>query len=133
VYFQWGFTSGYGNFSPTNIIGTNLNADLPVAIPVGPTVLGQTYHYRAVAINTSGVMWGADYVVDVRPSATIVPNGDGTLTLSGLAIMDRTHTLWGTTNLGPSAVWQPIATGILGLDGTWEFTDTTSPTPPKLY
>ena len=133
VYFQWGFTSGYGNFSPTNFIGTNLNADLPVAIPIGPTVLGQTYHYRAVALNTSGVMWGADYVVDVRPSARIVLNGDGTLTLGGLAIMDRTHTLWGTTNLGPSAVWRPIATGIQGLDGTWEFSAPTPPPPPKLY
>ena len=53
--------------------------------------------------------------------------------LGGLAIMDRTHTLWGSTNLGPSAVWRPLATAILGLDGTWEFTDTTSPTPAKLY
>jgi len=133
VYFQWGFTAGYGNFSPTNVIGTNLNADISVALPAGPTVLGQSYHYRAVALNSSGVMWGADYVVDMRPSVSIVPNGDGTFSLGGLAIMDRTHTLWGSTNLGPSAVWRPLATAILGLDGTWEFTDTTSPTPAKLY
>lgn len=58
AWFEWGTTTSYGNFGPTNeLTGT---APLPVSHHLMGLVPGTTYHYRLAARNGLGAAYSAD-------------------------------------------------------------------------
>ncbi|HEV7926329.1 MAG TPA: hypothetical protein VGR14_13295, partial [Verrucomicrobiae bacterium] len=48
-YFEWGTTTNYDNFTPTNSLGTNLTTVQYVSMTLSNLVPGTTYHYQLVA------------------------------------------------------------------------------------
>jgi len=58
TYFEWGTTAGYGQYTPTNDIGTTVNPDYTATLN-GLTPSG-IYHYRIDAVNSGGTTQGAD-------------------------------------------------------------------------
>lgn len=59
VYFEWGTTTSYGYFTPVQTIG-NGTTDVSVAAVIGGLSSGTIFHYRIVAYNAGGAVFGAD-------------------------------------------------------------------------
>src|SRR6185295_7655958 len=58
-YFEWGTTIGYGNFTSTQSVSSSvLYANLNQ--PLTGLTSGTTYHFRGVATNAGGIVFGAD-------------------------------------------------------------------------
>jgi hypothetical protein len=106
VYFQWGPTTGYGHFTATNTLSANLNSDQAVAIGTGAFPFGATNHFRAVAINASGVVWGADETVTPNPRMSAVFAGQKLLV--AWPTNYAAFTLHFTTNLNGPIIWSPV-------------------------
>jgi hypothetical protein len=80
VYFEYGTSSSYGNFTPSaNFSGTS-------AIPVQSTLSGASpntpYHYRVVAGSSGGAAFGLDASFKTSPTPTPTPTATPTYTLS---------------------------------------------------
>lgn len=80
-YFEYGTTTNYGTFSPTNTMVAGVNT-LAVSNSTTGLVSGTRYHYRLVAGNSAGSDSGADVsftTVTVPPPLLIAPVvlGDG--------------------------------------------------------
>jgi phosphodiesterase/alkaline phosphatase D-like protein len=90
VTFEYGLTPAYGSTVPS-VPGTVLgSADTPVSVPITGLTLGNTYHYRVVAVNVNGTTYGADmtFTTTTAPIAvTGVATGLGatSATLTGIA------------------------------------------------
>jgi phosphodiesterase/alkaline phosphatase D-like protein len=54
VYFQWGATASYGNFTGTNTLTTSLNTAQAVAMAISGLLPGTTIHYQVVAVSSTG-------------------------------------------------------------------------------
>jgi hypothetical protein len=67
VYFQWGATTNYSNWTETTTLTESLNTAQAVAIPIGGLPPGSTNHFQAVAVNSAGTTFGSDLTV-VTPS-----------------------------------------------------------------
>jgi hypothetical protein len=97
-YFEWGPTTGYGNSTATQTVGS---ATTPVAVQQQITGLsrGSTYHFRAVAVNANGVSVGGD-------STLTTPSAPETITLPASAVTTVAATLNAavTPNGGTTAV-----------------------------
>ena len=71
VRFQYGPTSAYGATTPpTESIGED-GADHPASVSVGELQPGTTYHFRAVAVNLSGVATGPDETFNTPDRPTV--------------------------------------------------------------
>jgi phosphodiesterase/alkaline phosphatase D-like protein len=86
VYFQWGFTTSYGitnSASPGVVAGT---ANTPVTF--NPTTLlpNTTYHYRAVAQNAGGIVYGADMSFTTNAAPTVTTNAATSVTGTGATL-----------------------------------------------
>jgi hypothetical protein len=69
VYFQWGLTTNYGNFSATNTLSTDLGAR-DVSITISNLVASTKYHYRIVSSTSAGTNYGKDVMfLSLTPSA----------------------------------------------------------------
>lgn len=90
-YFDYGLTAQYGlkTASKGGLTGTSA---LPVAVPVTGLNGGSTYHFRLVAVNSSGVYYGDD--------ATFVTGGPIVTTMAASSVSALTATLNGTA--GPN-------------------------------
>lgn len=80
-YFQYGTTAGYGSQTPTEgplpgNAAKKVNADLT---GLAPSTL---YHYRLVAVNSSGTSFGADRTFTTAASGTGPPNGPNQVSIS---------------------------------------------------
>ena len=73
--------------------------------------------------------------VVVRPAISgLVPNLDGSATLSFSGGAGETYLVEAATNLMPPVVWQTVSTNVAGADGTWQFTDPGATNcPMRLY
>ena len=65
-FFQYGTDSSYGEATP---VRTTTSATASVSAQIGGLAAGQRYHYRLVAINSSGVSKGADRTVTTKRPA----------------------------------------------------------------
>ena len=95
VYFQWGDTILYGNTTPQQVVpaGTNVT---DIQFTAEGLIPGNTYHYRLVAINTSGTSYG-DNVTFVAGQAN---GGSGSPALAPDATTgDVTDITTGSANL----------------------------------
>jgi pimeloyl-ACP methyl ester carboxylesterase len=87
AYFDWGTSTSYGKFTPSQYMGSgssssNISANLTGLSP------NTTYHFRAVAANTSG-SGGTSHGVDrffttspLPPNLTVVKSGSGNGTIT---------------------------------------------------
>jgi hypothetical protein len=69
-YFEYGTTTAYGLTTPPQNIGAS-NSSMTFSAAVAGLASGTTYHYRAVASNSTGVSYGADrtFVTSMPPTA----------------------------------------------------------------
>lgn len=62
-YFEYGLSRSYGSTTstpPGEDLGTTTAGDQPVSAEVSSLEPGKTYHYRLVAVNSSGTSYGVD-------------------------------------------------------------------------
>ena len=90
AWFEWGITSSYGNLTPVTDMGGGTNA-LPLSVPVGGLTSGRTYHFRVVATNSTGAVYGSDqtFLTLALPQVS---------TSSAIAVTNDAATLKGTVN-----------------------------------
>ncbi|MGD2086786.1 MAG: hypothetical protein PVH61_11445 [Candidatus Aminicenantes bacterium] len=86
VNFQWGFTTSYGitnSATPSVVTGT---ANIPVTF--NPTTLlpNTTYHYRVVAQNAGGTVYGADMSFTTNAAPTVTTNATTSVTTTGAVL-----------------------------------------------
>jgi hypothetical protein len=59
AYFQYGTTAAYGSFTAAQSVGASISTS-PLAAAIGGLAPGTTYHFRLVAENLDGVVYGGD-------------------------------------------------------------------------
>jgi hypothetical protein len=93
MHFEYGRTTSYGTSTASQSIG---NGTTDVAVSAGLTGLQQSkqYHFRAVATNTNGTVFGADQVFNTAPRSPAAITGSAT------NITTNSATLNGTVNPG---------------------------------
>ena len=108
AWFEWGFTTNYGNVTPPQPLGGG-NTPINFSDAIAGLLPSVSYHFRAVASNSFGVVFGADQtfqtfgpLVTTLPPSAVTPT---TATLNGLINPRGTNTSgwfeWGlTTNYG---------------------------------
>lgn len=112
-YFQYGFTTNYGQFSATNTLSADLvdpqTNSVVVSVPPGSTI-----HYQSVAQNSAGTNYGGDLTF-VTPVSQIFVNASvtnlSTLLLTVNGNIGSNYVVLGSTNLGTA--WVPIVTNTL--------------------
>ena len=62
-YFQWGLTTNYGHFTPTNTLTASLNSAQEVTAYINGLSPVATYHFQIVAVNAAGTNYGGDQTV----------------------------------------------------------------------
>ena len=60
VYFEYGLTAAYGNFSATNVLTNDVIDTQEVSLPISNLVAGGTYHFQAIAQNDAGTNLAGD-------------------------------------------------------------------------
>jgi hypothetical protein len=60
VYFEYGLTTAYGNFSATNVLTNDVIDTQEVSLPITNLAAGATYHFQAVAQNEAGTNVAGD-------------------------------------------------------------------------
>ena len=101
VFFRWGATTNYGNFTATNTISSKLSSARAVAMPIGGLTPGATNHFQIVAVNNSGTAYGADLTVVTLP----LPPLAVTWAASGITPTNATLNASVTPNGAPTAVF----------------------------
>jgi hypothetical protein len=64
---------------------------------------------------------------------SLVSSADNTISLNLAGASGFTYILETTTNFAASDGWLPIATNIMGADGIWQFSDSTTNNPQQFY
>ncbi len=119
VTFEYGFTTAYDRSvgaTPDTVTGssnTAVNASLSALLP------GTTYHYRVVAVNAGGVIYGADMTFTTLVPPTVTTNAASSVTTTGA-------TLNGTVNAHDSSTTVTFEYGTTTAYGT---TVTADPSP----
>lgn len=114
------------NFTATNP-GNGTNTD--GAIPDGDLLLSGNSLYGTTFAGGSGSVGTVfSLSLPLPPAAitSIVPNLNGSVTLSFLGSPNSTNVIRATTALGLSAVWLNVSTNVADAGGVWQFTDTTA-------
>jgi hypothetical protein len=108
VYFEYGPTTAYGNFSATNTIASGLENAQAVAQVITGLAPGTTNHFQAVAQNGLGTNFGGDltFVTPGAPpllGASLANSANLVLTLYGNP--GATYAILLATNLSPPITW----------------------------
>lgn len=103
IFFEWGFTTFYGNKTPEIDEGTK-TGPVSFAATIGELFPDTTYHFRVVGHNATGFAYGQDltFTTGFRPEVTLLPPMS-----NELADGTRVATLRGTVNPknGESTSW----------------------------
>jgi len=67
AHFQWGATTGYGNNTPDQAMGSGFDLAPIATVPISGLSCGSTYHVRAVATNSFGTATGFDRAFTTAP------------------------------------------------------------------
>ena len=133
VSFQYGTTTSYGSTSSTQDAGSG-SSTTTVTIGVSGLSIGTTYHYRAVATNTAGTVYGADetFSTPTQPTvatstaattgttsenlnATVNPNGYATTVSFQYGTSTSYGSMSGSQNAGSGTSSTTVTIGISGL------------------
>lgn len=60
VYFEYGLTTSYGSIVQASINPVNGSTDIHLSVDISGLIKGISYHYRIVAKNSIGVVYGED-------------------------------------------------------------------------
>jgi subtilisin-like proprotein convertase family protein len=84
VYFAYGFTTNFGNFSTAEVVSNGLYSKDPIAIGVGNLLAATTYYFEAIATNGFGTNYGG-VLTFTTPAAgpTVVTTPANDITSSG--------------------------------------------------
>jgi FG-GAP repeat len=71
AYFQYGTTAAYGSSTAAQSVGAS-SSPSPLAAAIGGLAPGTTYHFRLVAENSDGVVYGGDqtFTTEVRAATS---------------------------------------------------------------
>ena len=114
-YFQYGTTVSYGQFTGTNTISTDLS-DPQTNSVVATVPPGSIIHFRAVAQNSFGTVFGTDRTFTTPVSQILVGASLTNLTTLLLTVngnIGSNYIVLGSTNLSSPANWTPIVTNTL--------------------
>jgi hypothetical protein len=122
-FFEWGATTNYGNFTPTNVLGNNLTTVQNVSMAVSNLFPGTTYHFQLVAYNGAGISYGDDLTLLTPAEAPVVVTEPATGITASSATLNATvnpeysptavYFGWGTTtNLGNLTTPTNLTTGL---------------------
>jgi len=124
-YFEYGSTTNYGSFSPTNALSAT-NAFLNVGILVGGLQPLSPYHYRIVAADSFGTSYGKD--ISFTTASAFVPIAPAGARISRQSISNN------VSNPGQSNVYMlPLTAGqnlsllITPAPGFWPSVELTDP------
>ncbi len=78
AYFQYGTTAAYGSSTAAQSVGASSRPS-PLAVAIGGLAPGTTYHFRLVAENPDGVVYGGDQTFTTEARAA-TSKGEGTAT-----------------------------------------------------
>ncbi len=70
AYFQYGTTATYGGSTATQNVGAS-SSPSPLAAAIGGLAPGTTYHFRLVAENSGGVVYGGDQMFTIEVPGAI--------------------------------------------------------------
>jgi hypothetical protein len=110
IFFEWGSTTDYGNFTATNTIFSLLNTDQEVTMGITGMTPGITNHYRVIAINAIGTAFGNDMPILPYPSMGAVRSG--TNVLFYWPTNYPFYNVQTATNLAPPILWTPDAVSV---------------------
>jgi phosphodiesterase/alkaline phosphatase D-like protein len=91
VTFEYGPTTGYGRTVTAGQSPVTGSTDTAVSFSVSDLVSATTYHYRVVAVNSSGTTYGADMTFFTRAAPTVTTN-------AATGVNSAAATLNGTVN-----------------------------------
>ena len=117
VYFEYGTTTAYGNFSATNTLASDLEDAQAVALAITGLTPGTTNHFQAVVQNSLGTNYGGDltFVTPAPPTPVLgvsfASGSNPVLTLSGSP--GNSYSVQFTTNLSPPVSWTPFTNLVL--------------------
>ena len=114
AHFQWGATTGYGNVTSDQAMGSGFDL-LPMAtVPISGLACGSTYHVRTVATNSFGTSNSADRAFTTAPCVPTAITG----TVYTLVGYPFTNLVYGHGVTGAGALVQlpgfPALTGGVG-------------------
>jgi T5SS/PEP-CTERM-associated repeat protein len=96
-WFEWGFTTNYGNFTPPQALGSGSGNTNFSEVLTGLTA-GVTYHFRAVASNTFGIVFGSDQTFpDVIQSAYLKASNTGAVDIFNVVAVSGDTVVVGAT------------------------------------
>jgi sugar lactone lactonase YvrE len=106
-FFEWGATTNYDNFTPTNILATSLTIAQSVSAVLNNLSPGTTYHFQLVAFDGAGYSYGGDVTVNTSAEAALVSTQPATDITGTSATLNATvnpefspttvYFQWGTT------------------------------------
>ena len=92
-HFEWGLSTTYGTSGPTTNAGSGIAA-VSVDEPETGFTANTTYHFRLVATNSAGTVYGSDLTF----KTTSVTGPPTVVTMAAYSIGNTTATLGGTVN-----------------------------------
>jgi len=91
-HFEWGTSTSYGTSTPSTSAGSGI-VPVPVSAVLSVLITGTTYHYRLVAVNSQGTIYGNDFsftpgvpVITTSPVISVTTTSaasGGTITADG--------------------------------------------------
>lgn len=122
-WFEYGTTTAYGRSTGAVPAGDSAGP-VRVSATLGGLVGNTTYHYRAVARNSSGTAYGEDRTVSTFGPATVVSGGASALTTNGATVFGNVdpnglatsyRVEYGTgTTYGAASTWRSAGSATWG-------------------
>ncbi|MGH2888189.1 MAG: hypothetical protein ACRDNJ_01030, partial [Solirubrobacteraceae bacterium] len=114
VHWEYGTTTSYGQQTAAVDVGSGT---APVAATASLTSLtpGATYHYRLVAQNSAGTVYGSDYTFTTSAVSNVAPVNTVAPSIAGSALQGQTLTAsdgsWSPTPFSYAYQWQRSTDG----------------------
>ena len=135
VWFEYGLTTSYGSSTATTNVGTG-NSPIPASAAVTGFTFGATYHYRVVASNAVGAIYGSDLALTALPPPILITLPADQLSSSGATLNGTVNPNgavasvwfeWGsTTSYGFSTLAVNIGSGNVAVPASERITGLTS-------
>lgn len=133
AWFDYGLTLAYGSRTSATNVG-NASTAIPFAQAIIGLLPNTNYHFRVVATNYDGGVFGGDLTFQTGPPPlrisgfTLLGNGQFRLQFDGLAAAP--YTVLTSTNLTD---WTPLGPASETAPGHFEFTDADAPGQPQRF
>ena len=111
--------------SPVSLTGGTATLDTALLPPGTNTVTANYLGDGNYLGSTDSLLQVVTVVVETPSVLGIVPNGDGSVTVTFAGTPGAEYLVLGTTNLVSPGSWVNVSTNTAGLDGQWTYTDNT--------